>query len=269
MGDTWNDADMEYDPSDVEIAEWLASKFYNHKTMDQYTKNALWIYWTRGDDEIELTDEEFFDPDNENLIDKDEVAEIFRIETDIFDFETPICKAFDEFNYLLKIDTDLLTSDILGFKTYDEWMDEWNKGIPWVPKEPWSENRIPIDDIHHIYEPIRFKNGKAKWPTCNSNNEGFCNGGELPGMIQVGYMTYFQYYKWYDDLVDGKLKEEALSKKPSTKDHEEITFNHDTGRNDEEDIHEEREPNNDHGIDNLDNDLVRDNTSYHTSKEEE
>ncbi|GKC28689.1 VIER F-box protein 2 [Tanacetum coccineum] len=235
MGDTWNDADMEYDPSDVEIAEWLASKFYNHKTMDQYMKNALWIYWTRGDDEIELTDEEFFDPDNEKLIDKDEVAEIFRIETDIFDFETPICKAFDEFNYLLKIDTDLLTSDILGFKTYDEWMDEWNKGIPWVPKEPWSENRIPIDDIHHIYEPIRFKNGKAKWPTCNSNNEGFCNGGELPGMVRVGYMTYFQDYKW----------------------------------NDEEDIHEEREPNNDHGIDNLDNDLVRDNTSYHTSKEEE
>ncbi|GKB78650.1 SGNH hydrolase-type esterase domain-containing protein, partial [Tanacetum coccineum] len=72
------------------------------------------------DDEVELTNEEFSDPDNENLIDKDEVAEIFRIETDIFDFDTLICKAFYKFNYLLKIDTDLLTSDILGFKTYDE-----------------------------------------------------------------------------------------------------------------------------------------------------
>ncbi|GKF52473.1 hypothetical protein Tco_0159383, partial [Tanacetum coccineum] len=41
-----------------------------------------------GDGEVELTDEEFSNPDNENLIDKDEVAEIFRIETDIFDFET-------------------------------------------------------------------------------------------------------------------------------------------------------------------------------------
>ncbi|GJT12515.1 hypothetical protein Tco_0859557 [Tanacetum coccineum] len=86
------------------------------------------------DDEVELTNEEFFDPDVENLIDKDEVAEIFRIEIDIFDFETPICMAFDEFKYLLKIDTDLLTSDILRFKTYDEfknkWMDKWNKGIP-------------------------------------------------------------------------------------------------------------------------------------------
>nr|GEW49028.1 hypothetical protein [Tanacetum cinerariifolium] len=122
-------------------------------TMDRYTKNALWIYWTRGDDELELTDEEFSAPDDENLIDKEEVAEIFRIEASIFDFETPICNAFDEFNYLLKIDIDLLTSDILRFKTYDEfkneWIDEWNNGIL-------------IDDIHPICEPFRFKNGKAK-----------------------------------------------------------------------------------------------------------
>ncbi|GJW50692.1 hypothetical protein Tco_0092043 [Tanacetum coccineum] len=69
--------------------------------MDHYTKKALWIYWIRGDDEVELTDEEF--SDNE-----DEVAEVFRIDTNIFDFETPMCKAFKEFNYLLQIDPDLL-----------------------------------------------------------------------------------------------------------------------------------------------------------------
>ncbi|GKD45623.1 hypothetical protein Tco_1270268, partial [Tanacetum coccineum] len=152
------DADMEYDPSDVEFAKWR-------------------------------------------------IAEIFRIETNIFDFKTPICKAFNEFNYLLKNNTNLLTSDILRFKTYDEfkneWLDEWNKGIPWVLKEPWSKNGISIDDIHHICEPFRFKNGKAKWPTCNLNDEGFCNGGELSGMVRVGYMTYFQDYKWYNNLVDG------------------------------------------------------------------
>ncbi|GKA33496.1 hypothetical protein Tco_0719925 [Tanacetum coccineum] len=64
--------------------------------------NDLWIYWTRGDDEVEHTNEEFSDPNDENLINNDEVAEIFRIETDIFDFEIPICKAFNEFNYLFK-----------------------------------------------------------------------------------------------------------------------------------------------------------------------
>ncbi|GJZ92044.1 hypothetical protein Tco_0664109 [Tanacetum coccineum] len=78
--------------------------------MDHYTKKALWIYWIRGDDEVELTNEEF--SDNE-----DEVAEVFRIETNILDFETPMCKTFKEFNYLLQIDSDLLTEDIKGFKT--------------------------------------------------------------------------------------------------------------------------------------------------------
>ncbi|GJV10358.1 VIER F-box protein 2 [Tanacetum coccineum] len=66
-----SDDDIEYDQSDIEFTEWLASKFYNHKTIDQYTKNALWIYYTRGNDEVELLDEESFDSDNE-----DEVAEI-------------------------------------------------------------------------------------------------------------------------------------------------------------------------------------------------
>ncbi|GKE13549.1 hypothetical protein Tco_1417100, partial [Tanacetum coccineum] len=105
------DDDMGYDPSD----------------------KALWVYWIRGDIEVELTDEEF--SDNE-----DEVAEVFRIDTNIFDFETPMCKTFKEFNYLLQIDLDLLTKDIEGFKTYDEykddWIYEWNKDKPWVDGKP-------------------------------------------------------------------------------------------------------------------------------------
>ncbi|GKE59289.1 hypothetical protein Tco_1498474 [Tanacetum coccineum] len=32
-------------------------------------------------------------------------------------------------------------------------------------------------------------------------------------MVRVGCMTYFQYHKWYDELDDGKLKEEALMHK--------------------------------------------------------
>ncbi|GKE90375.1 hypothetical protein Tco_1567850 [Tanacetum coccineum] len=83
------DDDMGYDPSDI-----------------------------RGDDEVELTDEEFSDND-------DEVAEVFRINTNIFDFEMPMCKAFKEFNYLLQIGPDLLNKDIEGFKTYEEYKDDW------------------------------------------------------------------------------------------------------------------------------------------------
>ncbi|GKB52325.1 hypothetical protein Tco_0903078 [Tanacetum coccineum] len=62
------DDDIGYDPSDVAFTE-------------------------RGDDEVELTDEEY---------DEDEIAEVFRIDTNIFDYETPLCSAFNEFNYLLK-----------------------------------------------------------------------------------------------------------------------------------------------------------------------
>nr|GFA88676.1 hypothetical protein [Tanacetum cinerariifolium] len=56
------------------------------------------------------------------------------IKTDMFDYESPICKAFDEFNYLLKINLDVLTKDRPGFKTYEkfknDWIYEWNDEIP-------------------------------------------------------------------------------------------------------------------------------------------
>ncbi|GKD30959.1 hypothetical protein Tco_1241737 [Tanacetum coccineum] len=59
------DDDMGYDPSDVAFIEWLASKIFNYKTMERYTMKALWIYWIRGDDEVELTDEESSDDEDE------------------------------------------------------------------------------------------------------------------------------------------------------------------------------------------------------------
>ncbi|GJU31178.1 hypothetical protein Tco_1174767 [Tanacetum coccineum] len=68
--------------------------------------------------------------------DKDEIAEVFRIDTNIFDYETPLCSAFNEFNYLLKVDPDLLTKDIIGFKTYEDYKD-----VPWVDEKPWTNTR--------------------------------------------------------------------------------------------------------------------------------
>ncbi|GKB37302.1 hypothetical protein Tco_0882244 [Tanacetum coccineum] len=164
------DDDMGYDQSDVAFTERLGSKIFNYKTMDHYIKKALWIYWIRGDDEVELTDEEFSD-------NKDEVAEVFRIDANIFDFETPMCKAFKEFNYLLQIDSDLLTKNIEEFKTYEEYKDDW------------------------IYEWNRYK------------NDGYCNGGNLPGAYIVGNSLHYQDYEWYEGLKDSELKEQALRNK--------------------------------------------------------
>ncbi|GKB65813.1 hypothetical protein Tco_0927225 [Tanacetum coccineum] len=94
--DSEHEADdyMGYDPSDVAFIEWLGSKIFNYKTMDHYTMKALWIYWIRGDDEVELTDEEFDD--------EDAITEVFKIDTNIFDYETPLCSAFNEFTTFSK-----------------------------------------------------------------------------------------------------------------------------------------------------------------------
>ncbi|GJT65220.1 hypothetical protein Tco_1016700 [Tanacetum coccineum] len=151
------DDDMGYDPSDVAFNEWLGSKIFNYKTMDHYTIKALWIYWIRGNDEVELTDEE--SSDNE-----DDIAEVFRIDINIFNYETPLCLAFNEFNYLSKVYSDLLTKDIMGFKTYehykDDWIYEWNENVPWVYDKPWLDNGIwkeptPMEDSELKEEALR------------------------------------------------------------------------------------------------------------------
>ncbi|GJR88780.1 hypothetical protein Tco_0212791 [Tanacetum coccineum] len=56
--------------------------------------------------------------------DKEETAKNFKIETDVFNYETPLCLAFNKFNYLLKVDMDLLTKDIMGFKTYEDYKND-------------------------------------------------------------------------------------------------------------------------------------------------
>ncbi|GJR57941.1 hypothetical protein Tco_1500103 [Tanacetum coccineum] len=77
--------------------------------------------------------------EDDNLNETENVPEIFKIEGNLFDFETPFCEAFNEFNYLQKIDTDMFT----------------------------------------------YINGKTNWPICDSDIDGFYNGGKLPGMAKV------------------------------------------------------------------------------------
>ncbi|GJZ53671.1 hypothetical protein Tco_0608556 [Tanacetum coccineum] len=140
---------------------------------------ALWIYWARGDDEVELTDEESF-----NSNDKDEVAKIFRIEANVFDFETPLCRAFKEFNYLLHINPDT------------------ENGV-------WKEPTL----VKHHCKPFNYKSGCSKWPTCSWKDDGYCNGGNFPGAYIIGNTLRYQDLEWYEALKDSKLKEEALKNK--------------------------------------------------------
>ncbi|GJR45059.1 hypothetical protein Tco_1313162 [Tanacetum coccineum] len=206
------DNDMGYDPSDVAFIEWLSSKIFNYETLDQYTRKALWIYWIIGDDEVELTDEESSDSE-------EEVAEVFRIDTSVFNYETPLCTAFTKFNYLLKVDPDLLTKDIIGFKTYkdykDDWIYEWNTSVPWVSDKPWLDEGLWEEPkpVKHTCKPFNYKTGCSKWPTCSWRENGYCNGGNLPGTYIIENQLHYQELEWYEDLEDSELKEEALRNK--------------------------------------------------------
>ncbi|GKF11733.1 hypothetical protein Tco_0049659 [Tanacetum coccineum] len=197
------------------ITMWLIrsykKQFNEYIEIKKQKENALWIYWTRGDDEEVIKDDDLSNLRDGNLIEENKIAQIFRIDTDIFHFETPLCEAFKEFNYLLNIDVDVLTNDILGFKTYDEykyaWICEWNKDVPWVADMPWLDYGPWIE---HVCKSFRFKNGYAKWPTCNWKMEKYCNGGDLPRVIQSGDMICFESYEWYENLEEGELKYKAF-----------------------------------------------------------
>ncbi|GJU06914.1 hypothetical protein Tco_1123344 [Tanacetum coccineum] len=174
MDKTWikhgSDADMEYDPSNVEFVEWLALKFYNHKIMDQYTKNELWIYWTTKDDEVVLTGEELSDPDDENLIEENEVAKIFRIETNT-------CKEYK-----------------------DDWIYEWNKDIPWPKDDGYCKggnfhgayivgNILRYQDLEW-YEAL--KDGKLK-------DEALKNKAIIEGIIDEDEESHNEALRRWDD----------------------------------------------------------------------
>ncbi|GKC01976.1 hypothetical protein Tco_0993586 [Tanacetum coccineum] len=152
------DDDMGYDPSDVAFTEWLGIE-----------------------ETMKITNEESSD-------NKDDVAEVFRIETNIFDYETPLCLAFNEFNYLLKVDPDLLTKDIMRI---------------------WKEPTL----VKHHCKPFNYKTGCSEWPTCSWTKDGYCNEGNLLGIYVIGNSLHYQDLKWYEALEDSELKEEALRNK--------------------------------------------------------
>ncbi|GJS40408.1 hypothetical protein Tco_0565451 [Tanacetum coccineum] len=179
---------IRWDPTNPKFENWLASKFVNYKTMDIFTKGALWDYWKMGSDEIEPTDEESFDLEETDHHDEQEIGEIFRIETYLFNYETPMCKEFKEFNYLLKIDPDLLTKDIKGFKTYEEFKDDWI--YEWTKTYlGWTRN-------------FRLTQEYGKNQTRN-----------LHGAYIIRNSLHYQDYEWYEALEDSKLKEDALRNK--------------------------------------------------------
>ncbi|GKB06114.1 hypothetical protein Tco_0834347, partial [Tanacetum coccineum] len=98
----------------------------------------------------------------------------------------------------------------------DDWIYEWNDGIPRVNEKPWTGDEEcvePFGNICHKCNPLHFKNGTAKWPNCNFTEDGYCNTRDLPRFIREGDLIRYEDYGWYDTIEDSELKEEALNNK--------------------------------------------------------
>nr|GEW01934.1 hypothetical protein [Tanacetum cinerariifolium] len=97
-------------------------------TWENLVEKSIQKFYQPSDDKEEMEADEDDDPDD--------IVEIFKIEGNLSDFDTPLCKAFNEFNYLLKIDTDLFTFDMQGIKTYEEY--GLNNNMMGDLEEPWN-----------------------------------------------------------------------------------------------------------------------------------
>ncbi|GJW04101.1 hypothetical protein Tco_1562957 [Tanacetum coccineum] len=101
-------------------SEWFTNECIGTiATWDNLVEKFIQKFYHLFDHNEEEEAEDDDDPDE-----IDNVPEIFKIEDDLFNFDTPLCIAFEEFNYLLKIEPDLFTYDVQKFKTYDEYEQE-------------------------------------------------------------------------------------------------------------------------------------------------
>ncbi|GJS38570.1 VIER F-box protein 2 [Tanacetum coccineum] len=99
----------------------------------------------------------------------------------------------------------------------NDWIYEWNKDVPWVDDKPWTNVGLwtkPIP-VKHICKPFNNKTGCLERPTCSCMDDGYCNGGNLPGTYVIRNQLYYQDYEWYQALEESELKDDALETKLS------------------------------------------------------
>ncbi|GJT11802.1 hypothetical protein Tco_0858844 [Tanacetum coccineum] len=101
--------------------------------------------------------------------------------------------------------------------------DYWKLGSDEV--EPTNEKTLNLEETNQDDEQ------EIEWPTYSWREDGYCNGGNLPGAYIVGNTLRYQDLEWYGALKDSKLKEEALRNKAIM----EGLINKDVESNDEDD----------------------------------
>nr|GEZ19748.1 hypothetical protein [Tanacetum cinerariifolium] len=156
-------------------------------------------------DEIEPTNDETSDLEETDYDDE----QILRIETNMFNYETPLCEKFKKFNYLLKIGPDVLTNDIKGFKTYeeykDDWIYEWNENVAWD---------------YEWYEALEDKELKEKALRNKAIVEGTIDDDDEFEMIKYSFGDDEEYVAVKEDEYDDLTRRYDASVPALTKDHE-------------------------------------------------
>nr|GEX08127.1 hypothetical protein [Tanacetum cinerariifolium] len=148
------------DPNNFTFKKWLASKFANHMIMDLFTKKVLWDFWIKNNGQKGVANKEFSHAEKANNDYEQKTAEIFKIETELFDYETSLCTEFKEFNFLFKVDLKLFTHDIEIIKTYEDYENKLNNEL----EEPWSKDGVPYEICDHVANLSISKMGKLNGP---------------------------------------------------------------------------------------------------------
>ncbi|GJZ25882.1 zinc finger, CCHC-type containing protein [Tanacetum coccineum] len=73
--------------------------------------------------------------------------------------------------------------------------------------------RVAFDHLRDALSVIFGLSVTQEWPTCSWKEDGYCNGGNLPGAYIVRNTLRYQDLKWYGALKDSELKDEDLRNK--------------------------------------------------------
>ncbi|GJX94246.1 hypothetical protein Tco_0348832 [Tanacetum coccineum] len=64
----------------------------------------------------------------------------------------------------------------------------------------WDYWKLRSDEIEptNLEETDHDEEQEIEWPTCSWREDGYCNGGNLPGVYIVGNTLRYQDLEWYD-----------------------------------------------------------------------